>query len=74
MMRVEEADMETELIYFVETAEQVACKHRWLIAPVSGPTSEGHCRLCGMTRAFYNHAEDTVRNDSPEQARALVLA
>jgi len=62
--------METELIYFVETPEQVECKHRWLIEPVHGPTSQGHCRLCNLTRAFYNHAEDTQR-DAVEETRRL---
>ena len=65
--------METNLIYFVETPEQVACKHRWLIEPVHGPTSEGHCRLCNLTRSFFNHAEDT-QQEAPADTRQLVHA
>ena len=65
--------METNLIYFVETAEQAACRHRWLIEPVSGPTSNGRCKLCNLTRSFYNHAEDT-QPESQSDARRLVYA
>jgi hypothetical protein len=74
MIQVEEAAMELNLINFVETAEQVACQHRWLIEPVSGPTSEGRCKHCNLTRSFHNHAEDTQRDDAPADARRLVYA
>jgi hypothetical protein len=70
---MEEAAMETNLINFVETPEQVACKHRWLIEPVNGPTSDGRCRLCNLTRSFFNHAEDTVQG-KPADVRELVHA
>jgi hypothetical protein len=74
MMLAEEAtEMETNLINFVETPEQTECKHRWVIEPVSGPTSNGRCRLCSLTRTFFNHAEDTVQEGAPE-ARRLVYA
>ena len=69
-MLSEEAEMETNLIYFVETAEQAACRHRWLIEPVSGPTSQGRCKFCNLTRSFFNHAEDT-QAESPADARRL---
>ena len=68
--------METvDLIYFVETPEQAACQHRWLIEPVSGPTSEGRCRLCNLARTFFNHAEDTLPNaEAPVDTRRMVAA
>lgn len=62
--------METELIYFVETAEQVACRHRWLIEPVHGPTSQGRCTLCNLKRTFFNHPEDTLPAEAPERRMA----
>jgi hypothetical protein len=64
--------METTLINFVETAEQAACRHRWLIEPVSGPTSDGRCRLCNLTRSFFNHAEDTRPDEAPDHSRRLL--
>lgn len=30
------------------------CQHRWLIEVPNGPTSEGRCTKCRLTRAFYN--------------------
>ncbi len=33
------------------------CAHQWVIDPPDGPTSEGHCKLCGGTRSFRNSLE-----------------
>jgi hypothetical protein len=30
------------------------CQHRWLIEMPNGPTSQGRCTRCKLTRAFYN--------------------
>jgi hypothetical protein len=52
------------------TARQAACRHRWLIEPVNGPTSEGRCKFCNLTRSFYNHAEDTRPAEAPPAVAA----
>lgn len=39
-----------------ETAPE-ECVHQWMIDPPAGPTSEGHCKLCGATRSFKNSLE-----------------
>ena len=42
---------------------QDSCQHHWLIAPPSGPTSQGVCRFCGEERAFQNHQSATSSGD-----------
>ena len=33
----------------------MTCNHHWEIAPPEGPTSEGVCLKCGMTKPFPNY-------------------
>jgi len=37
-----------------DCAEEVTCRHHWLIEPPNGPTSTGVCKICGATREFDN--------------------
>lgn len=30
----------------------LVCRHHWVIATPDGPTVEGSCRRCGLTRTF----------------------
>ncbi|KKN04544.1 hypothetical protein LCGC14_1096250 [marine sediment metagenome] len=30
------------------------CQHHWVIESANGPSSKGHCKLCGDSRAFSN--------------------
>ena len=49
-----------------------ACAHHWMIAPAEGPTSDGECRLCGLTRTFSNSVEFSVwSSDGPERRAAF---
>jgi len=36
------------------------CRHHWVIGTPSGPTSEGKCKKCGLSRSFLNVFEDVV--------------
>ena len=65
--------MEATVINFVETPEQAACTHRRRIEPFNGTTSDKRCRLCNLTRSFFNQAEDT-RPGAQEEAPRLVRA
>jgi hypothetical protein len=51
-----------------EPATDSECKHHWLIASPSGPTSEGRCKLCGIQRSFYNVFEDVIQPREPKAA------
>jgi hypothetical protein len=42
-----------------EADEPDSCTHTWVIDPPNGPTSEGHCKLCGEKREFRNSYEYT---------------
>ncbi len=45
-------------------AERANCIHRWLIEPQAGPTAQGTCKKCGLTRAdFINAMDDGVSNN-----------
>ena len=39
-----------------EAVEEVVsdCMHHWVIDQPNGPTSEGVCKICGMTQEFKN--------------------
>lgn len=36
------------------TATPVECHHYWLIESAKGQTSHGVCKICGVTKEFYN--------------------
>lgn len=46
------------------------CVHQWMIDPPAGPTSEGHCKLCGETRAFKNSLEISYWDSQRKKANA----
>ena len=37
--------------------EQVPCTHHYILAPPSGPQSEGRCKHCGDVAVFNNSLE-----------------
>ena len=41
--------------------EQATCVHWWDLEKANGPTSQGTCRFCGISRPFSNVAEDFSR-------------
>ena len=43
-----------------EPATESDCKHHWVIASPSGPTSEGRCKHCGAIRSFSNSLETAL--------------
>lgn len=46
------------------------CPHHWIIAPASGPTSKGVCRLCGRERdGFKNYTEGSPWGDMGAMGR-----
>jgi hypothetical protein len=45
-----------------KTVIKPACKHHWIIEAPEGPTSKGHCRLCGQHKIFENIIEELVPN------------
>jgi hypothetical protein len=44
-----------------------ACRHHWLIDPVAGAQSHGHCRQCGKERDFLNIFEDIMEAQQAER-------
>jgi hypothetical protein len=46
------------------------CVHQWMIDPPAGPTSEGHCKICGETRAFKNSLEISYWDSQRKKANA----
>ena len=38
------------------------CQHHWLLEVPNGPTSQGKCTRCKMTRAFYNDPDMATLN------------
>lgn len=46
------------------------CCHHWLIEPVNGETSKGHCKICGDTRDFFNDADHRDLTATRERAAA----
>ena len=50
------------------------CVHQWMIDPPAGPTSEGHCKLCGETRAFKNSLEISYWDSQRKKANAAKAA
>ena len=49
--------------------ENNQCNHHWVIAPPNGPTSSGHCKLCGQARKFPNSSEDSIWNGAEGRSR-----
>jgi hypothetical protein len=49
-----------------ETNTETCC-HHWMIDPVAGAESRGHCSLCGQQRTFLNVFEDVL--EAQEAAR-----
>ena len=45
------------------------CNHHWVIDPPNGPTSSGHCKLCGQARKFPNSSEDSIWNGAEGRSR-----
>jgi hypothetical protein len=45
-----------------------SCRHHWVIGTPSGPTSEGRCKKCGLSRRFLNVFEDVVAAREPRAA------
>jgi hypothetical protein len=48
----------------VNTAEQsdtaAVCRHHWVIDTPNGAVSGGHCKRCGVEKAFRNSSEDLM--------------
>ena len=55
-----EMDIRVETISVETEADEPQCRHHWLIAPPSGPTSLGRCKRCGEERYFINSTADWV--------------
>lgn len=54
-------------------ANPETCCHHWMIDPVAGAESRGHCSLCGKQRTFLNVFEDVLEAQQaarPETAAA----
>lgn len=50
----------------IETELEIPhCQHRWLIEVPNGPTSEGRCTKCRLTRAFYNDPDAAMIASTP---------
>jgi hypothetical protein len=50
------------------------CCHHWLIDPVAGAESRGHCSLCGKERNFLNIFEDILEAQQAAREEASVAA
>lgn len=45
--------------------------HHWIIAPATGPTSEGKCNKCKVVKTFYNSintSSDMFMGNYPKKA------
>ena len=49
--------------------ERRGCHHHWVIDPPNGPTSTGHCKLCGRHRRFPNSSEDSIWDGAEGRSR-----
>jgi len=56
-----------------ETNPQTCC-HHWMIDPVAGAESHGHCCRCGQQRTFLNVFEDVLEAQQAAQAEVVAAA
>ena len=50
------------------------CQHHWLIDPVAGAQSRGHCTNCGLERDFLNIFEDVLEAQQAAREDAAAAA
>lgn len=53
----------------VRRVRRARCNHHWVIDPPNGPTSSGHCKLCGRARKFPNSSEDSIWDGAEGRSR-----
>jgi len=53
-----------------QIASPDACIHHWLIDPPNGPTVEGVCKRCRLTKTFWTAGEEK----DPKRRKMLKLA
>ena len=50
------------------------CIHHWMIGRPNGPTSEGTCKICGLTQEFKNSIQGSGWDRDGGRRRAAAAA
>ena len=64
------AEQMTEVTFSSVDAESNECAHHWMIDTPNGETSDGHCKRCGTTKAFFNYSQRKILTRSVKPAPA----
>jgi hypothetical protein len=58
----------TDVALASSEANSDGCAHHWMIETPNGETSEGHCKRCGVTKAFFNYSQRKILTRSVKPA------